>query len=64
MSYFVAKIKGLFGMTVPVASSDPVYAFFFETSAENRKKVYDRALKKAQSDQERITTEANKKIRA
>jgi hypothetical protein len=41
-----------------------VYHFFTKTSSGERKKVYNRALKKAQSEQERISKEAKEIVRA
>ncbi len=64
MTYFVSTIKEFIFGRSKTAEVDPVHRFFFETSSGDRKKVYNRALKKAQADQERISKEAKEKNRA
>lgn len=63
MTYLFATIKGFFNKR-PQAVKDPVYEFFFRTSSGDRKKVYTKALDKAQADQERVTRIAKEKVRA
>lgn len=62
MTYFIATIKDFFYKR-PQAAHDPVYKFFFETNAKNRKKVYIKALKKAQADQDMVSKMAKEKVR-
>ncbi len=64
MTYFTTTIRDfLFGRPTAV-DSDPVYRFFFETSSGDRKKVYNKALKKAQAEQDKVTQIAKEKTRA
>ncbi len=63
MTYLVATIRGLVFGGVKTAEADPVHHFFINTSSGERKKVYKRALRKAQVDQEHVVKEAKKKIR-
>lgn len=63
MTYFIATIKGFFGKRSD-AKVDPVYEFFFKTSAGDRKKVYTKALDKAQVDQETVSRIGKEKARA
>ncbi len=63
MTYITTTFKGIFGKA-KATGTDPVYRFFFETSSENRKKVYRSALKKAQLDQEKTTKLARSKNHA
>lgn len=63
MTYFIATIKDFFYKR-PQANGDPVYEFFFKTSSEARKKVYTKALDKAQADQEKVSRIAKEKVRA
>lgn len=61
MTYFVTTIREfIFGRRKTV-DTDPVYHFFFETSARNRKKVYVSALKKTQKEQSRVSAVAAQK---
>jgi hypothetical protein len=62
MTYFIATIKAFFYKR-PEAGLDPVYEFFFKTSAGDRKKIYKRALDKAQEEQELISKIAKEKVR-
>ena len=64
MTYLATTIKEFVLGRPKAASADPVYHFFFETSSGDRKKVYDRALKKAQTQQESVTCSAQAKNRA
>ncbi len=64
MTYLVSTIKEFIFGRSKAADIDPVHRFFFETSSSDRKKVYNRALKKAQADQEKISKEAKEKGRA
>jgi hypothetical protein len=63
MTYIVSTLKNLFSKR-PATSSDPVYNFFFDTSSGERKKVYMKALRKAQAEQQRVTHLAKEKVRA
>lgn len=63
MTYLINKFKGIFFKDTMI-DSDPVYRFFFETSSGERKKVYDKALRGAQAEQERISALAREKVRA
>lgn len=64
MTYLIATIKGLVLGRTKAVDSDPAYRFFFETSSRDRKKVYHRALKKTQTDQEAIVRISKEKSRA
>ena len=57
MTFLVAKFGSFFGNKSP---KDPIYTFFYKTSARNRKRVYSSALKKAQIEQKRVMDEVNK----
>ena len=63
MTYLVSTFKGFFFKRSDVAI-DPVYHFFMHASSGSKKRVYTRALKKAQSDQEYISKVAKEKVRA
>lgn len=63
MTYIIATIKTFFNKRKD-ATVDPVYEFFFKTSAGDRKKVYTKALEKTQEDQEKVSRIAKEKIRA
>jgi hypothetical protein len=62
MTHLVAKFRGMLGRKDNF--SDPVYTFFFETKARERKRVYSSALRKAQLDQEKTLEMAKEKARA
>jgi hypothetical protein len=53
------KLTNLFG-SKPHRDTDPVYDFFVHTKAKDKKRVYVRALKKVQKDQELIMRNADK----
>jgi|GEM_PF-961540 len=63
MTYIISTFKGFFPKRSDVAV-DPVYHFFLHASSRSKKRVYTRALKKAQFDQEQISKVARKKVRA
>lgn len=63
MTYLVATIKEFMFGRPKAVDVDPVYRFFYETSSGERKKVYNRALKKAQADQEMVSKKAKAKVR-
>ncbi len=62
MTYFISTIKGFLFRNSAV-SKDPVYDFFFKTSSGDRKKIYTKALDKAQADQENVSRIAKEKVR-
>lgn len=62
MTYIIATIRDFFYKR-PQTAKDPVYDFFFKTSAGKRKKIYTKALDKAQADQENISRIAKEKVR-
>ena len=64
MSHFVATFREFFFGRTKEHSVDPVYRFFFEASSGERKKVYTKALQKAQTEQEKVSLDASRKIRA
>jgi len=58
MTHLVTTFKEFVCRRQKAVEVDPVYDFFFKTSSGKRKKVYNRALKKAQADQEQISKSA------
>jgi len=58
MTYLIAKFNNFF---MKKSEKDPVFTFFFETSARDKKRVYSRALKGAQKDQEKTLQAAKLK---
>jgi hypothetical protein len=61
MTHFIAKVTSYFYKDTN--QNDPVFSFFFDTKSGTRKKVYMKALRKAQSDQKNIIELAKKKAR-
>jgi len=58
------SIKDFFRKRSTKDISDPVYAFFVEAKSRDRKRVYMKALKGAQHDQEKISRMAKEKAHA
>jgi hypothetical protein len=49
MTYLVAKFNSFFPKK---DTSNPAFSFFFETKSREKKRLYTKALKKAQKEQE------------
>ena len=62
MSEFATKLSSFF-YTTPKQSVNPVYDFFVDSKAKDRKKVYLKALKEAQHDQQKVVRTAREKTR-
>lgn len=64
MTYSINSIKDFFRKSSTKDLPDPVYAFFMETKSRDRKRVYMKALRGAQHDQEKISRMAKEKAHA
>ena len=63
MVYLVSKITSFFPRK-NTAESNPAFTFFFETKSRDKKRVYIKALKKAQAAQERTVRLSKEKASA
>jgi hypothetical protein len=61
---YITRIKEFFRKPSTKDLSDPVYAFFVETKSHDRKRVYMKALRGAQHDQEKISRMSKENARA
>ena len=55
MTHLVAKISNFFPRK---NTKDPVFKFFFDTPSREKKRLYSKALQKAQEDQKKILSSA------